>query len=528
MKSAWTLVALACLVGSVQAGVPEGLDAYSKFRFADARKELTDPAAAGDLEAMAVMGEMLLRGQGGARDELKAREYIMKAYEGGSTRATSILGQLYLTGNLVNKDEAKGVELIKRAAEQKNAAAMSIYGTFIARGSFGIEKNEVTAVKWYRESAMLGDSVGMSWLADAYEYGKGGLTADNLMALDWYKKSGDKGNTSAMVAAGRMYASGKGVTAEGQEALRWLRKAVAFGNLSAYIWIGAVYEMGRPDLNKNPALAYAWYSALPGNVSQDLVKAAQDGRDRLAKVLSAKEMEEAAKQGKTLPTQVITAEFTNIVNKANAAATASPPVQRGVFGSGSFVSRKGDVLTNEHVIRGCEKIRINPQGIDAKLVAKDAVNDLALLRVEGANVAPLRVRTGRPLRLGEELVAIGYPLRGLLSSGPIVTTGIVNALSGVNDDTSVFQMSATVQHGSSGGPIVDSTGALTGVVRSRIETANPVGAQNVNFGINTNTVVGFLDSHAVEYQASPANLKPQSVADVTAQAQKSTVGVECY
>ena len=520
-------MAWACFASLVHAGVPEGLEAYSKFRFTDARKELTEPAAAGDLEAMAVMGEMLLRGQGGVRDELKAREYIMKAYDGGNPRATSTLGQLYLTGNLVNKDEAKGVELVKRAAEQKNPAAMSIYGTFVARGSFGIEKNEATAVKWYRESAALGDSVGMSWLADAYEYGKGGLTADSLTALDWYKKSGEKGNTSAMVAAGRMYASGKGVTPEGQEALRWFRKAVAYGNLSAYVWMGGVYEMGRPDLNKNPALAYAWYSALPGNVSQDLTKAAQDGRERLVKVLSSKDIEDAAKLGKTLPGQIINAELVNLVSKANAAA-ANPPVQRGIFGSGSFVSRKGDVLTNEHVIRGCEKIRINPQGLEAKLVAKDAVNDLALLRVEGAAVLPLRVRSGRPLRLGEELVAIGYPLRGLLSSGPIVTTGIVNALSGVNDDTSAFQMSATVQHGSSGGPIVDNTGALTGVVRSRIEAVNPVGAQNVNFGINTNTVIGFLDSHAVEYQASPSNAKPQSVADVTAQAQKSTVGVECY
>jgi len=300
------------------------------------------------------MGEMLLRGQGGVRDELKAREYIMKAYDGGNPRATSTLGQLYLTGNLVNKDEAKGVELVKRAAEQKNPAAMSIYGTFVARGSFGIEKNEATAVKWYRESAALGDSVGMSWLADAYEYGKGGLTADSLTALDWYKKSGEKGNTSSMVAAGRMYASGKGVTPEGQEALRWFRKAVAYGNLSAYVWMGGVYEMGRPDLNKNPALAYAWYSALPGNVSQDLAKAAQDGRERLIKVLSPKDIEDAAKLGKTLPGQIINAELVNLVSKANAAA-ANPPVQRGIFGSGSFVSRKGDVLTNEHVIRGCEK-----------------------------------------------------------------------------------------------------------------------------------------------------------------------------
>lgn len=117
MKKALSVLAMAVLSVPVLAGVPEGMEAYSKFRYPDARKELTEPAAAGDVEAMAAMGEMLARGLGGPRDELKARDYILRAQDGGSVRASYVLGTLYLNGNLVAKDEAKGVDLVKKAAD---------------------------------------------------------------------------------------------------------------------------------------------------------------------------------------------------------------------------------------------------------------------------------------------------------------------------------------------------------------------------------------------------------------------------
>ena len=165
---------------------------------------------------------------------------------------------------------------------------------------------------------------------------------------------------------------------------------------------------------------------------------------------------------------------------------------------------------------------------DVKVIAKDAKNDLALLRLQSSSLPASKFRTGKNIRLGDELVAIGYPLRGILSSGPIVTTGIVNALSGANDDTSAFQMSATVQPGSSGGPIFDNSGLLVGIVRARLLPNGPVSPQNVNFGINLATVAGFLDAHSVDYSTGPGNGKPISVGDITAQGQKSTVQVECY
>jgi S1-C subfamily serine protease len=150
------------------------------------------------------------------------------------------------------------------------------------------------------------------------------------------------------------------------------------------------------------------------------------------------------------------------------------------------------------------------------------------LRAESVGLPPAKLRAGRNIRLGDDIVAIGYPLKGLLSSGAVVTTGIVNAMSGVNDDTSAFQISATVQPGSSGGPIFDRSGNLVGIVRARLLSNTQVNAQNVNFGINLATVGNFLDSHSVNYQTSQLTTKPAETADLVERARKSTVQVECY
>ncbi|MEI7933343.1 MAG: hypothetical protein WCI21_09880, partial [Alphaproteobacteria bacterium] len=68
------------------------MDAFTRGRYADARKELASPAEEGEAQAMAYMGEMLMRGLGGARDELKARDYINRSHVAGNIRATYLLG----------------------------------------------------------------------------------------------------------------------------------------------------------------------------------------------------------------------------------------------------------------------------------------------------------------------------------------------------------------------------------------------------------------------------------------------------
>jgi S1-C subfamily serine protease len=517
------LASLAAFCTCVQAGVPEGVEAHTKLQFTEARKELADPAEQGDSEAMTLMAEMLMRGQGGPRDELKARDYILKAHEAGNTRATYDLGQMYLNGNLVNKDETKGVALVKQAAEQHYAQAQAVLGSWVSSGRYGFAKDEVIALAWFQAAAAQNNALAMGWLGSYYEDGKGGLAMDKLVALDWYKKGGERGYAYSMEAAGRMYAMGLGVSADGAESLRWFKRAVATGYVSSYSWIGSVYDFGRGGVAKAPILAYAWYAAVPASAAAQDLKYANEGKERVIKLLSPADLEEANKLSKTVVTQTIAAE---ILAKA-ASAAASPAARKGSYGSGVVVSRAGDIVTNEHVVRGCQKIRIQPHGMDAKLVAKDARNDLALLRVEGTNLTPMKFRSGKGLRMGDELVVMGYPLPGILSSGAVVTTGIVNALSGVSDDTSGFQLSAAVQPGSSGGPIFDHNGLLVGIVRAMIPSNGPIPAQNINFGINLPTLSSFLDAHAVDYAVSSVAGKPMGLVDITALAQKSTVQVQC-
>ena len=517
----WSLLAVGC----AHAGVAEGVDAFNRGRYVDARKELSGPARENDAQAMAHMGEMLMRGLGGARDELTARDYITRAYAAGNVRAAYLLGNMHLTGNLVTQDAAKGAQLVREAADRGEPAAQATLGTWISNGTNGYTKDEAAALAWFKIAAEQKNASAMNSLGVYAERGLADVPRDNLVALDWYKKAGEAGSVAGMTSAGRIYALGQGVSADGAEALRWLRMAAARNGHDAYRWIASVYEFGRGGTAKNTTLAYAWYVAVPANAPANVVKAAADGKERLAKSMSASDILEAEKQGKTVATANA---VTVITGQINAKPGASGAPRTSVYGSGVVVSEAGDIVTNEHVVNNCARVRIQPLGVPVKVVARDARNDLALLRAEGAGLPPVRLRSGRNVRLGDDIVAIGYPLKGVLSSGAVVTSGIVNAMTGLNDDTSAFQISATVQPGSSGGPIVDRMGNLVGIVRARLLSTAQANPQNVNFGINLATVTNFLDTHAVGYQTGSATARAGEMADVVERVRKSTVQVECY
>ncbi len=524
---AWVAAINVLVSGAAMAGMEEGRDAFDKRQYVEARKEFTPLAEESQPEAMAYLGEMLMRGLGGTRDELKARDYITRAQAGGSLRATYQLGLMMLSGNLVTRDAAKGVELVKQAADQAYAPAQSLLGIWIATGAQGYPKDEAVAQSWFNQAADKKDPTALYWLGYFAETALGGMPQDNLQALDQYKRAGELGHAEAMAAVGRFYALGKGVVADGPEALKWLQRGVTAGSTSAYLWMGSVYEFGRGGVARNPALAHAWYQVMPARAPAATLKAALDGKERLSKTLSAQELAEADKLAKTVVAQTIISTLPGMASMAGI-GSAAPAIRRGVYGSGVVVSAAGDIVSNEHVINNCANLRAQPGAWPLKLVAKDAKNDLALLRLQGGSIAPVRLRSGRGLRLGDDVVAIGYPLRGMLSSGPIVTMGIVNAMSGANNDTSAFQMSATVQPGSSGGPVFDRSGLLVGIVRARLLSTSAANAQNVNFGINLATVQSFLDAHSVDYALGTVSNNPASVGDMVAAAQKSAVQIECY
>jgi S1-C subfamily serine protease len=217
-------------------------------------------------------------------------------------------------------------------------------------------------------------------------------------------------------------------------------------------------------------------------------------------------------------------------------AASKPPkaAERGASGSGFFIARDGTVVTNAHVVEGCAKLTVRTvQGtmVPATLLAQSEQDDLAVLKSDApaAQVAPLR--TARAPRAGEAVVAYGFPLSGLLSSTGNATTGSISALAGLRNDSRHLQISAPVQPGNSGGPLVDMSGNVVGVVFSKLNALRIARAtkdipQNINFAIKASVATNFLDANGIAYSSGQGG-KELAVPDVVERAMAFSVQVQC-
>jgi S1-C subfamily serine protease len=204
-----------------------------------------------------------------------------------------------------------------------------------------------------------------------------------------------------------------------------------------------------------------------------------------------------------------------------------------VFGSG-FVVGPGLVITNAHVVHGCKLVNVldsSKTSHSAAVIASDTQSDLALLKSNTNYPATATFRTGRGIRVGEPVFAFGFPLPGLLSTDVILSSGIVNALAGFGNDSTRLQISAPVQQGNSGGPLLDSSSLVVGVVVAKLDAvkvANTSGdiPQNVNFAIKSEVVRMFLEANGFKPGAGVPGV-PGSSEEVAARGRAFTVQVEC-
>lgn len=211
---------------------------------------------------------------------------------------------------------------------------------------------------------------------------------------------------------------------------------------------------------------------------------------------------------------------------ATDAPNAAPPKAAKTMswsGTGFVISANGHIITNRHVVDGCTDIKGNLGGqppTQLRVVSSDETNDLAVLQGPAATFKDFAKIRDRSIHSGDSVVAIGYPFHGLLSSDFTVTTGIVSSLSGTMNDTRMLQISAAVQPGNSGGPLLDTNGLIVGVVAAKLSAFRVVRAtgslpENINFAIKTGAIRDFLDNSVVAYEtASPAGeLKTAEIAN---------------
>ncbi len=203
-----------------------------------------------------------------------------------------------------------------------------------------------------------------------------------------------------------------------------------------------------------------------------------------------------------------------------------------IVGTAFFVSEHGYLLTNVHVVSDCKQIQTR-DGRTARLLSGDEQIDLALLKVEGESPAVATFRIRPAPRVGDSIITFGFPLQGVLSSEGNLSTGTVAATTGLGDDPRFMQVSAPIQPGNSGSPLLDSGGDVIGVMEAKLDamkTLRLVGdiPENVNFAIRGSEAVQFLERNHVAYHAatteSSLDLK---VADVAARAKQFSLPIEC-
>ncbi|HDR27411.1 S1 family peptidase [Rhodovulum sp.] len=197
-------------------------------------------------------------------------------------------------------------------------------------------------------------------------------------------------------------------------------------------------------------------------------------------------------------------------------------------GTGFFVTHAGDVLTNAHVVSGCRSITVNEAS--ASLRGSSDEFDLALLRLDSPVETETAIFAREPARLNSDITVVGYPLLGLLG-GLNVTRGSISAATGLMGDGVRMQISAPVQPGNSGGPVLAADGAVVGVVVSKLDAlkvADAIGdiPQNVNFAIRGEIAKLFLFQNGIDPVVMPIGqaLPPEELAE---RARQFTVKVSC-
>ena len=194
-------------------------------------------------------------------------------------------------------------------------------------------------------------------------------------------------------------------------------------------------------------------------------------------------------------------------------------------GTGFYVSNAGHIISNHHVVEGCDNVKLTFKGKEvlADILAVDKMNDLAILK---ADLTPSKVYpvATEDASLLEDIIIAGYPLGKKVSAAIKTSKGSITALAGYGDNYSEFQTDAALNKGNSGGPIIDQKGNVVGVAVAHYGKES--GVESFNFGIKSSTLKTFANANGLKFL--PPNNIDLSNKDLGQLITEATIYLECH
>ena len=188
-------------------------------------------------------------------------------------------------------------------------------------------------------------------------------------------------------------------------------------------------------------------------------------------------------------------------------------------GSGFIVDADGLVITNEHVVSGERTVGVwltTGRRYQANVLDRDVASDLALLQINGGGTFDA-ITVGDPggVRVGDEVLALGFPLADRIGTDLTVTRGIISSTR-TSDGVALLQTDAALNPGNSGGPLVNNAGEVVGVNTSKIEeTVDGRPVSNIGFAVSVGEFERRLPALGGRQIAAPSTPAPPPVPTFT-------------
>ena len=172
------------------------------------------------------------------------------------------------------------------------------------------------------------------------------------------------------------------------------------------------------------------------------------------------------------------------------------PVQTASAGSGFVLTKDGYIVTNYHVVKDADTVKVtmyNGDEYDAKYVGGDEDYDIAVIKVEAADLQPVTLGNSDNLNVGDHVLAVGNPLGELtfsMSGGMVSSVNRTINVSGT--PFNMIQTDASINPGNSGGPLFNQYGEVVGIVSAKYSSYSSESVEGLGFAIPINDVIAMI------------------------------------